>query len=206
MTTRVPTKGVKATSIGWEKHARLSLRYNVRATKMWEAINKYHGKDFKDAIVWDFGCGYGDLALCALEAGAAVVYLCDRDPIMVQMSMQKCIKYQGRVFGYQIDINVTTMKWAASHADIGIMTSVLPYLDFPTKVLKQARRIPLFFLECQYKGDGPGPDWLEDDISMGNYLEDTCGFWEYAKVGETEVIDRGTKRSIWACGHEGRIF
>ena len=205
MTTRVPTKGVKATSIGWEKQSRFSLRYNVRAPLMWSAINEHHGKDFKDAIVWDFGCGYGDLALCALEAGAAVVYVCDKDWKLVQMAMQKCIKHQGKVFGYQFDINVTTMKWAASHADIGIMTSVLPYLNSPTKVLKQAARIPLFFIECQYKGDGPGLDFLRDDFDMSNYLEG-CDFWEHAKVGETEVIDRGSKRSIWACGHEGRIF
>ena len=172
---------------------------------MWEAIRQSHGTSFKDAIVWDFGCGYGDLALCALEAGAAVVYVCDKDWRLVQMAMQKCIKYQGRVFGYQFDINVTTMKWAASHADIGIMTSVLPYLVSPTKVLKQATRIPLFFLECQYSGDGPGPTWLADRHIMSNYLED-CGFWEWAKIGETLVEDRNTTRDIWACGHEGRIF
>jgi SAM-dependent methyltransferase len=172
---------------------------------MWNAINEQFGQHFIGQSVVDLGCGYGDLALASLEAGASNVTLVDKNWEMVQMAFQKCSKFSGKVIGRQLDINPRTVKWMAKEHDIGIMTSVLPYLDSPTKVMKAATGFGLFFLEVQYAGDGPGPEWLKDLHYMSNYIED-CGFWEWAKIGETVIEGRNTVRDIWVCGQEGRVY
>ena len=172
---------------------------------MWAQISDGFRPNFMDAVVWDLGCGYGDLGHYALENNAAVVYFCDKDWKLVQMAMQKSIDYQDQIFGYSFNINPDTVRWAASHADVGIMTSVLPYLGEPRGVMKAAADFPLLFIECQYSGDGPGLDWIENDQMMGNLIE-YAGFFEWAKIGSTTVQDRGAERSIWACGAEGMIF
>ena len=192
-------------SIGWSKPSRISLVYNERAPSMWRIISGMYEDDFKDARVFDLGCGYGDLALSALEAGAEKVIVADKEWRMVQLAMQKCISYRDKVIGWQMDLNAPdVVMWAAKNNDIGIMTSVLPYLDDPVSILNQAKSFPLFFLECQYHGDGPGPESIKDNADMADLLN-KVGFDEILHIGHTKVEGRNTKRAIWACGHHGRV-
>jgi hypothetical protein len=54
------------------------------------------------------------------------------------------------------------------------------------------------FIECQYKDDGPGPDWLKDDNDMLSVLR--FHDWDSIKpIGYTLVKDRNKKRTIWMC-------
>jgi SAM-dependent methyltransferase len=194
-------------SVGWTKQSRLSLKHNKRASQIWKVIHDYFPDHFDGAAVTDLGCGYGDIAISALEAGAVPVMLVDRSWQFIQMAFQKAkdAGYSNKVVGYQLDITPEAVRNFAENSDIGIMTSVLPYLDDPNEILKAATDFPTFIIECQYAGDGPGFDFLKSPIDMADWLED-CGFNEVAIIGHTIVKDRNKRRDIWACRATDQVF
>ena len=83
--------------------------------------------------------------------------------------------------------------------DVTFCFSLLPYVDRPTDLLLNMRKFSeVSFIECQYSGDGPGFEWIKNDIDMLRWLE-RVGWKSVSKLGRTRVSYRNVDRTIWMC-------
>lgn len=184
--------------------------HNTQAGEQWVIVSRY--VNFTDKRVIDLGCGHGDLVYRAADAGAAFVMGADKDlahiPADERQVWDKPFEdpesWALRLVFEQMDIDELVKKhWGFRPAyDIGLCMSVLPYLrDFTGTLRWMARSFETTIIECQYRGDGPGPAFIPDDDEMRRRL---LGSWGYVlMLGGTFVKERRVIRSIWLC-EDGR--
>lgn len=170
--------------------------HNKRFPDMWRFIKQHI--NFKDKVLLDLGCGYGDLLLHARQAGstvfgiendpAIVLTLCEMKLTIIAEDIDRLILENLNLWDFGHDINV----------DIAACMSVLPYLNDPDAALDYLRQIaPTVILEVQYAGDGPGFDFIKNDIDMLMWLSE---YWKYPTVmGRTFVSGRNKYRTVWLC-------
>lgn len=175
---------------------------NKRATEMWQYINE--NVEFQDMTVLDLGSGYGDLMRYALDAGAIFVVGVEHDYVTAAYADSMLHTHGVSTDNYavmveDIDRLVRTNDPSFHGFDIVICNSVLPYLDQPNAVLKwMQKNSNVAIIECQYNGDGPGPEGISNDEDMESVLK--YAGWKHAKkIGWTDVMIRPAKRSIWKC-------
>jgi predicted RNA methylase len=178
---------------------------NIRSAEMWEIIN-HDGGGFKGLTVVDFGCGYGDLLAFVLRAGASQVMGVDKDQKTLNTAALKCNFYTNTSF-YCADFedrivqsSILDMMGAGDGVfmDVAFCTSVLPYLKDPGRfVYWLSKEFDTTYIECQYKGDGPG-NIAENDDEMSSWLLN-CGFKSAIGIGKTYVEGRDLYRTIWEC-------
>lgn len=173
------------------------MPHNERFPEMWKIISKHI--DFDNAVVVDAGCGYGDFAMAAVRAGAKKVYAIDND---AQLTKALAAKGNDGLLIVQDDINDWNDDWypLKNWERIHILScfSVLPYLEKPDEKLKLFSKIAdLTLIECQYFEDGPGFEFLMNDLDMELWLK---AYWSKVEaIGQTRIIDRAKNRTIWMC-------
>ena len=173
---------------------------NQRAKKIWKQVLKK--QKFQKKTVIDIGCGPGDFMRLALGAGAKHVYGVDSDFVMAIEAWSQ-LKAAGFTSD-QVSISSGSIEdmMARENAmifDVAICFSALPYFKSMEDVLKwMMNNSVVSLIECQYYGDGPGPANISDDGDMKDLLEKT-GWDKVEKIGETDVVIRPAKRSIWRC-------
>ena len=167
---------------------------------MWKHVTE--NINFQNKKVLDLGAGYCDLAIFAATEGARVLAI-EKDPLVAERAAEhiKDSKLSGgnnaRVVISIRDIETYTIKQRAQW-DVIFCTSVLPYLTGPDKVLEWMKQhAPTSIIEHQYAGDGPGPNWIQDDDDMETWLKH---FWPHVtKIGDTALDIRPSRRSLWMC-------
>ena len=155
-------------------------------------IKMHH--DFMGDMVVDFGCGYGDMMYYALAAGADYAIGYDEDPSALGYADMKCEDFKNKEFVPRDLMKIMEEDEVAG--DVAFCFSVLPYLLRPEAFVNWlGDSFPTVFIECQYRGDGPG-NIADDDEGMMEWLLDR-GF-DVAKVcGKTHVLMRNKYRTIW---------
>lgn len=191
------------------------LKHNKRADDMWDFIEPLLArlaghkrlrsephKRLAGMNVIDLGIGYGDFMLKALASGADYVWGVDKDKYNIEFASSRILRagYNGYFNIFEADLNKKShqsMIFQRSF-DIGICTSVLPYLDWPQDLLfMMSKYCTMSIVECQYFGDGPGPEYLQSDGDMEKWLR---RYWRTVqKIGETHLDIRPASRSVWAC-------
>ena len=189
------------------------IKKNRRADEMWSFIEPLlarvagqpagePSKRLAGLDVIDLGIGYGDFMLKALESGADYVFGTDISEENMEYAFHRLVRagYRGYFRILESDLNRKSdqaMLFQRSF-DVGICTSVLPYLDFPDDLLyMMSRYCAISIIECQYFGDGPGFEHIRYDDEMQAWLNK---YWHTAqKIGETRLDIRPATRSIWAC-------
>ncbi len=196
------------------------LKENRRADEMWSFIEpmlarlagepigtqREPSKRLQTLEVVDLGIGYGDFMLKALQSGADYVWGAEKDDLNIEHARNRLARagYAGYFSVFEADLNKKShqsMLFQRSF-DVGICTSVLPYLDFPNDLLfMMSEYCTMSIIECQYFGDGPGSNvgtsHLKDDDDMERWLR---RYWlTVSKIGETKLDIRPASRSVWAC-------
>lgn len=169
--------------------------HNERAKRQWKIINKY--ANFKDKSVIDLGCGYADILMRCYKAGAQLCCGVEKDvTIATEASLR--VDSLSKVIGQDIFIIQSNIEWAENWPmDYAICFSVLPYLDNPILTLQWIRyHSKVVFIECQYKGDGPGFGWIEGDDDMESWLK-LVGFRNVKAIGKTLIRHKKKYRTIW---------
>lgn len=168
------------------------MSHNIRFPEIWQILTEHINFNGKTLI--DIGCGYGDLLKTAYEAGSTV-YGVDKDISLIN-KLQKYITENFYLVCHDIDYLEDNQE-LPEHVDILTCFSVLPYLQYPDKVLRYFRQLSdITIIECQYSGDGPGFASIKNDNDMVDWLS---SIWDNVeKIGQTEVVGRGY-RSIWLC-------
>jgi 16S rRNA A1518/A1519 N6-dimethyltransferase RsmA/KsgA/DIM1 with predicted DNA glycosylase/AP lyase activity len=138
---------------------------NRRANAMFEQIAQH--VDFTNKVVMDIGSGYCDLAMKAVDAGAAKVLCLEKSPAVFDQALRKIedTKYGTFIEILNIDAEDLIHSLVDSYrVDIAFCTSVLPYLRSPEMMIKwMAEHADVSLIEVQYIGDGPGDDFLIED-------------------------------------------
>lgn len=157
---------------------------NVRSPRQWEILSAAY--DFQGKRVLDVGCGHADLLYFAQRAGAKVLGIERNTGINQPVPV--------------IHADLVEYLRSSDGFDAAICFSVLPYLPDPEEaMLHLAYVADVTFIECQYKGDGPG--MIADDAEMLALLQ---RFWlDVQKIGYTTVAIRNVQRSIWMCRQKG---
>jgi len=167
---------------------------------MWEHISSI---DFRDKTVVDIGCGHGDISRRVFDAGVSSLVSIDN----VGVILDEAIK---NVFGSKRFNIETSRKFKPYHVsfddflsfntdvfDIAICLSVLPY--FPAGIPASLQSISSIcktaIFECQYYGDGPGPEELHDYQDFKKMLMNN-GFYDVELIGYSTVLSRGLTRDI----------
>ncbi len=169
--------------------------HNQRANEQWEIIKKH--ADFRHKSVIDLGCGYADILIKCHRAGAQ---LCcgveSNSDIATEASMR--VDSLPKAMGQDIFITQSSIERAEDWPmDYAICFSVLPYLDNPIETLRWIKyHCKVAFIECQYRGDGPGLYWLKNDDDMEIWLKQ-AGFMNIKTIGKTFIKDRDKYRTIW---------
>jgi hypothetical protein len=175
---------------------------NKRAAEMWVYISE--SVDFEDMSVLDLGSGYGDLMRYALDAGAVFVAGVEHDYVTAAYADSMLQTHSISTDNYavvvdDIDRIVRGNDKEYTGYDIIICNSVLPYLESPADALEWIQKNSnVAIIECQYNGDGPGPEGIRNDEDMYEVLQ-TAGWQHVKKIGWTDVMIRPAKRSIWKC-------
>lgn len=168
---------------------------NKRSDSQWQIISEH--VEVAGKTMLDLGCGYADLLFSCWSAGAAFACGLDKDRSVIEAAFAK---FQvGDTSNVRLAVaNIEQLsKWETE--DIIICFSVLPYLANPDKVLawiKDHSRLAL--IECQYAGDGPGPENIRDDYQMWAWLA-AAGWSKIEPIGKTLVEGREKYRTIWRC-------
>lgn len=187
--------------------------YNQRAGQIWEAISNH--VDVAGKTILDIGCGGGDLIWRALGHGSGFVTAVDNDLGMILLARGRYRRFlKNNAPVHYLDrcriIHFDFCRYLdgvdrLTKADLVICNSMLPYLPqaatlegFSGTLLPVLARLGnQCVIECQYRGDGPGPSYLTGDDSMTQALRQVWG--NVQKIGET-IADKppGTfKRSLW---------
>jgi len=175
---------------------------NKRAAEMWGYINE--SVDFEDMTVLDLGAGYGDLMRYALDADAVFVVGVEHDYVTAAYADSMLHTHGMSTDNYAViveDIDRLVRKGDPTFRgfDIVICNSVLPYLEQPREALEWiCKNSHIAIIECQYDGDGPGPEGISSDEDMESVLR-LAGWKHVEKIGWTDVMIRPAKRSIWKC-------
>ncbi len=170
----------------------VDLLKNDRAEQIWSQV--IESVDFKDKHVVDLGCGYGDFLAKAHHAGAKTVLGIDKDVDVLEIAAAK-IQNLPRVKIHQVDLD--DWRPTRNQFDIVLALSVLPYLKMKAILKKIRHGSRIAVIECQYAGDGPGPDWLIDDVDMIDLLREMN--FSVRKIGWTWVKEGHFMRTIWKC-------
>jgi len=157
---------------------------NVRALEMWQHISK--AISFAGKSVIDLGCGYGDLLSYAKGAGAWHYIGIDKDVSQATPG----IPVVNRDIAYWC--KTTDEKY-----DVGICTSVLPYIEERHVVLSWlASHCKEVIIEVQLYGDGPGlpehTSTLAVLVWLKKYFDSVQG------IGYTTPEGR-SHRALWHC-------
>lgn len=166
---------------------------NQRHNDQWAAIAPL--VDWAGLTVLDAGCGGGDMLRRCYDAGSTTVHGVDHDPAVVSQTTAR-LGTPASVRVFHSDL----LDWLALRADlsydVAFCMSVLPYVD-AYRVLVELRRVSRqAFIECQYRGDGPGV--VPGPTAMSHLLA-AAGWAQAGCVGHTIVADRNTRRDIWQC-------
>ena len=177
---------------------------NERAPLIWEAIHK--NINLKERVVVDLGCGKGDLCNYALKDKASRVIGVDNDQGELDIARKKCQYNIGLLRLLNLDLedhfNVIMHLWdivpdylvERSMIDVGICTSVLPYMNDPVCTLRNYMGVfRVMFVEMQYYGDGPGIELIKNDADMNRVMFDGNGI----PIGRTFINGRDKYRTIW---------
>ena len=170
---------------------------------MWKQIQKK--QSFQNKRVIDIGCGPASFMLLALESGAEFVLGVERDFTIAYLATQ-ALSEKGYNHPSRCEIWASKIEDAIGddweeHFDIAMCFSALPYFDYPEQVLTwMHNNAEVSLIECQYSDDGPGLKTLSDDGDMKDWLR-YVGWKSVKKIGETDVVIRPAKRSIWRCTH-----
>lgn len=166
------------------------MLYNIRFPKMWEIITPHI--DFYQKVVLNLGAGYGDTSKAIMLKGG------------VPVSVDKKKLFEGDVI--ISDLNNWTKegfslpKGVPDNPDIIICFSVLPYLKDPQGMMRLFLNLaPTTLIECQYRGDGPGFEFIKNDADMKKWFQ-RIGWNQIEKLGETYIPGRDKSRSIWLLG------
>ena len=170
----------------------VAILKNVRAAEMWKQITRR--VDIRNKNILDVGCGYGDFLLLAYHAGAKTVMGWDNDADMVEIASSKT-KNLPRAMVNHYDIEAWKPK--LNQFDVILCLSVLPYVNFHETLMKIRIAGKIAVIECQYYGDGPGPEFLKSDADMDAALQDV-GF-DGKAIGFTQVKEDRFMRTIWMC-------
>jgi len=166
--------------------------------------------DFSGSRIIDIGCGYGDILAYAARNGASYLVGIDFDEACLRLTGNKLngAVSDGYSINYRLereDINDWIM-WAwmdGEHFDVAICTSVIPYLrDKYSALLLMSMIADHSIIEMQYYGDGPGPEFIKNDVDMEKWLLDVWS--RVRKIGQTYTGRDPAYRSIWMCS-EGRF-
>jgi SAM-dependent methyltransferase len=173
--------------------------YNTRAEEIWDVISKRIVFDGKTVL--DVGCGRADLMARIWCAGARVVYGIDNSPIELREARLRTlymVKEGAAIYFLHKNLEHWSDKWPGRH-DIIICTSVLPYTIDPDRILQRIQKdCDVAIIECQYAGDGPGFDDIQNDDQMRKWLTD-YDWSSVEKIGKSKVVSRNTTRTIWKC-------
>jgi hypothetical protein len=185
---------------------------NVRSNDMWGYIEPVITEfaavappepPLSGLHVVDFGSGYGDLVIAALSAGAASATCVDSDYdnlAILSANAGKRDLVGPRLIQCRIDLNSIDVleDKLNKRYDVGICTSVLPYLNRPASLLEfMSKRCDISIIECQYSGDGPGIKTIANDTDMRTWLS---AYWKNVDaIGRTHVVMRDKYRTLWAC-------
>lgn len=169
--------------------------HNVRAGTIWSFIEPH--VDFTDKTVCDYGCGYADIIARAALSGAKAAWGYEGDANVFQQARQR-MRGIPNLSIVQTDIE-KLVDIAPARVNIGICTSVLPYLKHPTVFLQFLSGFHReVIIEMQYATDGPGPAHITNDEDMINWLT-ASGFDEITRLGATLVEPRNRYRSVFLC-------
>ncbi len=178
-----------------------SRDYNIRAIGIWTPISRF--VDFRGRSVVDLGCGSGDFLRRYHIAGAYDVTGIDRQTgvstVEINVKSSKLnVKNMGTIRTIKDDLNLMKSEWKA---DIGVCLSVLPYLEEPRNFTYwMAEQFGVSIIECQYKGDGPGFDFIKDSDDMKRWLLSAFGY--ATLIGKTYLPPRNLYRDIWMCEND----
>jgi len=148
---------------------------------------------YKTRVV-DFGFGYGDMLLCALDNGADSIVGFEKDRKVYDIACQKIpVAHQVELFNEDFE-----KQEELPSADIAFCFSVLPYLEDPKFFLRVlSHTYDTSVIECQYEGDGPGFLGIKDDFEMRDLLV-SCGFYLPYVIGKTLAKEKYW-RTVWLC-------
>jgi len=162
---------------------------NKRFKNQWQSIS--WNVSFKNKSVLDLGCGYGDMLLAVVEAGASKVTGVDNNEDVLRITKERIEGSKIKLMHSNIDKIVVPHPY-----DIIVCFSVLPYLDDQNKTLDWiSDHCDTSLIEVQYEGDGPGT--IKNDDEMKNLLEQY--FKQIKSIGKTLVDYRQKYRTIWMC-------
>lgn len=178
--------------------AELPSIHNTRSLQQWDIINKHI--NFIGKRVIDLGCGYGDILFRCWEWAANCTAIDDSLDHQMEKRLRDFAQNEGFTF-YNTDIEDLLLTWQPEKFDVAICFSVLPYILDTDAVLKwMSQYAQVSLIECQYYGDGPGFEWLQNDDEMRLWLQD---FWSSTEIiGKTLVKERHKYRMIWMCQNE----
>jgi SAM-dependent methyltransferase len=170
--------------------------YNSRSPDQWRLIETV-ADHWENQKVVDLGCGAADI-LGMAHAKGAHIYGVDHSLELVPPELARAERAVFMEKYIEDFIAWWDVDNGSSQFDYGICFSVLPYLDDTEAVLEwMTRNVRVAFIECQYRGDGPGYPHIRNDADMRGWL---MSFWRTPlPIGETEVKDRGVTRTIWRC-------
>lgn len=163
-----------------------------RTAEQWEIIRQHI--DFKGKSVIDLGCGNAEILIECAKNGAQCTGV-EKNPDIIK-------KLSSYILPDVTIHNADLKRWekvVTNQFDIAICFSVLPYLDNPSDLLKWMQaHSEISLIECQYAGDGPGLDYIENDTDMENWLR-LVGWQSVENIGKTEIRGRNKYRTIWMC-------
>ena len=169
--------------------------HNIRSPQQWAIIQS--AVAFEGKTVLDLGCGYGDLLLLAGAAGADICGV-EQDFDALEALALQLGEFNAILFNSSIEDFCRSRSRAATW-DVIICFSVLPYLRDPIQTLRWIEsHSNIALIECQYDGDGPGPNFLKTDADMQDWLT-FCGLTKSTAIGQTLVEGRDRWRTIWLC-------
>lgn len=153
--------------------------------------------------ILDAGIGYGDFMLRALQDGVDFAVGIDRDGANINYATTRLQRagighHRYRIYNADLSEALTYDLIKMRGYDVGLCTSVLPYLRNPDNLLAvMSLYCAVSIVECQYFGDGPGYESIKNDGDMKRWLME---HWESVqKIGETKLDIRPATRSIWMC-------
>jgi len=174
---------------------------------------KSTGVNFSGAQVFDLGCGYGDLMLLSLKAGATHAFGIDIDEQNIYICQRKLSRYAPKNCGWNfltinVDLpaNLSRLSSIGYSTDIAYCTSVLPYIHKRGDVLQfLSDTADDVFIEMQYFGDGPGIPEIKNDEDMFHFLAQYFGVVH--NIGQTYTGRSPIAyRTLWSCNNSRPIF
>lgn len=184
---------------------------NTRSGEMWKVIApevEKHLAGRQQLTIIDLGCGHADVLsrFCQLPNARQAVGV-DHDQHILRSNSKRFrqmrLHASCQFVHDQIERYICRPQLPKGFYTVGLCCSVLPYLDPAVRdnVLDWLSHSTQYtFIECQYFGDGPGPENLKNDDDMINWL---YAYWDITvPIGRTLVHGRNKYRTIWMCANE----